>query len=137
MPGSFMVGVSVLVEHQGHVLLLHRAATKDFGGGEWEPVSGRVEQGENAEQAAAREVQEETGLTVVDLEVFDSFAFVRGDGGPELIGITFRGMTSGREVTLSEEHDSFEWLPKSRLLTVPTNAGITACFRKYLARWME
>lgn len=50
----------------GEVLLLQRH-TDDLGGGQWGTPGGRIEAGETTTQAMARELQEETGLTKVDL----------------------------------------------------------------------
>jgi dATP pyrophosphohydrolase len=53
--------VSVLVviySKTGHVLMMKRAFPEDF----WQSVTGSLEWGESAEQAAIRELKEETGL---------------------------------------------------------------------------
>lgn len=131
MAAMFSVGVSVLLEHDGSVLLLHRAVSKDHGSGEWEPVSGRVESGETAEQAAVREVDEETGLRAYDLQPFDTFSF-RRTTGEELIGITFRAKVDVRDVSISAEHDQYKWVPRSQLLATPAPSAVAECFRKYL-----
>ena len=133
MAGSFMVGVSVLLEHQDRVLLLRRATSKDFGAGEWEPVSGRVEQGEDVREAAKREVKEETGLNVDRLQVFDCFYFRRGDNGPELVGITFRGRVSHPAISISDEHDEYHWFRRSELLSAPVSNDLLRCFQLYLS----
>lgn len=41
---------------------------KGFGAGRWNGFGGKVEEGETVEEAAVREVQEEAGLEVIDLE---------------------------------------------------------------------
>ena len=54
-------GVHVLCEREGRVLLLRRAGTGFFDG-LYSLPGGHVEQGESIFQAAARELEEETGL---------------------------------------------------------------------------
>lgn len=65
--------VSVAVTRQRKVLLLLRTRER---GGFWQIVTGKVEEGESAEQAARRELEEETGqkLEVVELGYRHSFA---------------------------------------------------------------
>jgi hypothetical protein len=40
MPGTFLVMVSAIIEHEGKILLLQRSLFIDHGVGEWEGVSG-------------------------------------------------------------------------------------------------
>jgi 8-oxo-dGTP pyrophosphatase MutT (NUDIX family) len=56
-------GVHVLCEREGRVLLLRRAGTGFFDG-LYSLPGGHVEQGESILQAAARELEEETGLQI-------------------------------------------------------------------------
>jgi lipoyl(octanoyl) transferase len=72
--------VQVLVWHRGtgggRVLLLHRT---ERDGGFWQPVTGIIERGETPEDAARREVAEETGLggAVADLSYVRDFRIDR------------------------------------------------------------
>jgi 8-oxo-dGTP diphosphatase len=52
----------VLIEHEGRILLGRRNI--DPGKGQWSFLSGYVNRGEKVEEAAIREVKEETNLTV-------------------------------------------------------------------------
>lgn len=60
------VAAAVIV-HDGRVLLIRRAMEE--GSLRWQFPAGKVELGETAEAAAARETREETGLTVAPLRV--------------------------------------------------------------------
>jgi len=61
-------GVHVLCEREGRVLLLRRAGTGFFDG-LYSLPGGHVEQGESILHAAARELEEETGLRLVPDDV--------------------------------------------------------------------
>lgn len=58
------VAVGVLVRGDGHVLLGQRPVGKPYEG-YWEFPGGKLEVGETVEQALARELQEELGITVL------------------------------------------------------------------------
>lgn len=137
MPAKFLVGVSILLEHSGKILLLHRAETKDHGAGEWEPISGRMEQGETPEEAAIREIKEETGLDAEIIRPFDTFFFVRKPSNEELVGITFCAKAFSDAVNLSEEHDEYKWVDKKDLIQQPTSTPVKKALQKYLELKVE
>ncbi|MBS3143144.1 NUDIX hydrolase [Candidatus Woesearchaeota archaeon] len=58
-PGAHVV--SCFVEHDGHILLLHRQDHKPYGN-TWGIPAGKVDPGEEYLQAVIREVFEETGI---------------------------------------------------------------------------
>lgn len=92
-------------------LVLRRAA----GGrcpGSWETVHGHIEAGERPAEAAARELQEETGLTPVRLynvSRVESFYQHRIDE-VALVPVFAAFVSSEAAVRLGSEHDQFEWL---------------------------
>jgi 8-oxo-dGTP diphosphatase len=77
-PKSPMVGVGGVVIHRGRALLVLRA--REPLKGRWSIPGGLVELGEELERAVARELKEETGLTVEPVQVvmvFDRIQRVR------------------------------------------------------------
>ncbi|GAB3859764.1 NUDIX domain-containing protein [Dactylosporangium cerinum] len=62
------VAVVFLVDPQGRVLMQHRDSHAKVSPNQWAMPGGKIEEGETPEEAARREVQEETGLTVTTLE---------------------------------------------------------------------
>jgi len=62
------VGVAVIVEKDDKVLMGLRKS-KSHGNNTWQFPGGHLEYGESFEECAKREVKEETGLDVDDLEV--------------------------------------------------------------------
>lgn len=61
------VAVGVLIDANGRFLLTSRPAGKVFAG-YWEFPGGKVEPGENIEQALRRELHEELGITIGPVE---------------------------------------------------------------------
>jgi 8-oxo-dGTP pyrophosphatase MutT (NUDIX family) len=65
-----LVGISVLlIDQENRVLLLHRSDTND-----WGVPGGYMEIGETLEEAARREVREETGLELNELIFYKVFS---------------------------------------------------------------
>ncbi len=115
MVGRFLGGIGALIWDPGAdtYLLLRRAATKDFGAGNWECVTGRVDQGESFEQALHREVQEELGITVRVEFLIGTTHFYRGAAAPEneLLGVVYCCTLADRvPLTTSAEHDAHRWV---------------------------
>lgn len=104
--GLFLVAVGVIVVRQGRVLALRRAPHKP-GAGIWESVSGRVAHGEALEDAAHRELREETGLTARRL-VGPVDAYVMDRAGTPMCLVVYRADVEGK-AQRSSEHDALAW----------------------------
>jgi 8-oxo-dGTP pyrophosphatase MutT (NUDIX family) len=77
----------------------------------WETVHGRIEPGESPEQAAVREVREETGLAVQRLyNVIVQPFYLHTLATVELAVVFAAFVTRADTVTLGEEHMRYEWL---------------------------
>ncbi len=94
--------------HEIHYLILHYIS------GHWDLPKGKLESGETKEQAAHRELHEETGLTAELIPGFEeSLAYVFKERG-KLIQKTvtfFVGKTNQQRIMLSREHSGYLWLP--------------------------
>ena len=83
--------------------------------GAWEVVHGRIEPGEKPEQAARREVVEETGLPVERLYNVTCLPFYLHKQGVVNMAVVFAAFVAAQgEVRLGEEHDAAEWLPATQ-----------------------
>ncbi len=79
--------------------------------GAWETVHGRIEPGERPEDAAVREVREETGLTVARLYNVTVVPFYLHMFNAVQLAIVFAALIDEpAAVSLGEEHQAFEWL---------------------------
>ena len=118
---QFTVTAGALVFNDaGEVLLLkHRFRA----GSGWGIPGGFIESGEHAEQALRRELREEIGLTVHEVEIFTSRTFKR----PQQVEILFRCRASGAVKPQTIEVEHAEWfsiqslpagLPKDQQLLI-------------------
>ena len=108
------------IENDGYrVLLLKRKKTvKDI----WAGVSGKIEAGEKAWQAALREIKEETGLTPEKLysaDICEQFYEIDKDSiwiAPVFVAY----ISDNAAVTINEEHSEFGWFTfEEAMLKVP------------------
>ncbi|MFD1045027.1 NUDIX hydrolase [Kibdelosporangium lantanae] len=99
------------ITRSGRVLLIRRAAGT-FNGGRWELPGGTVEPGEPTEDAAVREIAEETGLKVTISGQRDHQSWPDITGRPLVVHATIYDVTEEgpADVTLDpEEHDAHTW----------------------------
>jgi 8-oxo-dGTP diphosphatase len=108
-----MAGALIWRESDQRYLLLRRADHRDIGAGEWECVTGRLEQGESLPQALQREVCEEVGINLQIECILRTTHFYRGEKAQEneVVGVLFGCSTDGgASPAMSEEHSAFAWV---------------------------
>ena len=77
----------------------------------WETVHGRIEPGERPEDAALRELREETGLEAARLyNVTVQPFYLHGMGAVQLAVVFAAFVDEPGDVTLGPEHQAHEWL---------------------------
>ncbi len=104
----------------GLIIFFARGAKREYlllqyEAGHWDFPKGKIEKAETKEQAALRELDEETGLAARIIPGFQkTFAYwFKGYKG-ELTHKTvyfFIGRTNKKKVILSDEHIDYAWLP--------------------------
>jgi len=91
------VAAGVVVEREGRILLIRRNHEPMYG--RWSFPSGYVDAGEIVEQAAAREVLEETGVAVE----IERLLGVYSSRGNAVVFVAYSGVATGGEPRAGEE----------------------------------
>ena len=105
------ISVKGVLIHRSHVLLLLNKR------GEWDLPGGRPDPGEEHRAALAREVREETGLTVEIGAALDEHLFEVLPGRFVRILPFDCRLVGGEAATLSAEHLEAQWIPLADLDT--------------------
>ncbi|MGQ0766614.1 MAG: NUDIX domain-containing protein [Gemmatimonadota bacterium] len=84
--------------------------------GSWEVVHGRIGIHERPEQAAVRELREETGLEARRLYNVTCQSFYLHSTGQVQQVVVFLAVVEQGAVQLGPEHDAFAWLPRDAAL---------------------
>jgi 8-oxo-dGTP diphosphatase len=121
------VGVGALVVRDGAVLLVRRGAGAEIG--RWSLPAGYLDAGEDPRKAAAREVDEETGVQVRCTDVIDVYA--NGPGAGASIFILFRAEDLGGEPVAGDDATEAGFFAPGQL---PDIAFASA--RSALAPWL-
>jgi ADP-ribose pyrophosphatase YjhB (NUDIX family) len=106
------VAVQVLLTNDSKVLLVKRKF--DPASGLWAIPAGFMEADENPRDAARREVHEETGLHVDDLELLEVFGRF-DDGGKADMVIAFRATVVGGQLKAGDDAEEVAWFAKDAL----------------------
>jgi 8-oxo-dGTP pyrophosphatase MutT (NUDIX family) len=99
-------------------LALQRSSDDKVYPGYWQVITGCIEKGETAVQAAVREVIEETGIHIGRLDVLPYVAsfYHRDKDAIEMIPVFYLMLDDDAVVTLSHEHQEYVWLDYEKML---------------------
>jgi len=106
------------------VLLVHRPRYDD-----WSLPKGKLDAGESFEQAALREVEEETGLRARPLRALPSVHYHDGRGRPKVVRYWQMEVESDPGFVPNDEVDELRWLSPAdaiELLTYDRDKGVVA-----------
>lgn len=111
------VDAAVFSFSRGKARLLLIERKKDPYKGQWAVPGGFIEMDEELEDAVARELEEETGLTGIVLEQLGTFGTVGRDPRGRQITVVFMGIAPQGKTTVRGGDDAAEarWFPIDRL----------------------
>ena len=103
------------IDDRLHVLLARRADEPEKG--KWTVPGGHVDKGERFDEAAVRELEEETGISGVELHRLDVFDRPDRDPRYRTITVAYACMIDSEAVSLSatREATEFKWFPVDEL----------------------
>lgn len=111
-------------------LILQRPSDKSIYQGAWDLPGGKVEYGENHLEAIAREIKEETGLAVVDLQIRCLDTFMHETRGIYYIFAGYGCQAVDLGVELSGEHLAYQWVDALYFLRLPSSPFLQKLVRE-------
>jgi 8-oxo-dGTP diphosphatase len=115
MDKKFGVAVKAMIKNnKDEYLVLSKSDKDDINPKQIDIPGGRLEFGEDFEEALKREVKEELGI---DIEVGNCsrvWSLIKDD--LHLVGITFNAKFMKGNIELSFEHDNYFWLKKNEVI---------------------
>lgn len=122
------LAVSAAIFRDGKVLVVRRA--REPARALYTLPGGRVEAGETLAGAAAREVREETSLTIEVLGLAGYREILpRGEQSGHFVILPFAARWMEGEVILNDESDDFRWVTLDELAALPTTPGLAEIVR--------
>lgn len=121
---------AIVRDTEGRLLLIRRGT--EPGRGRWSVPGGKVEPGEPAKEAAAREVREETGLRV---EIGTSVGVVErpGPGGVTYVIEDFHGVPAAdadpADLRAGDDADEARWFTEAEVLELDCVDGFLEALR--------
>jgi len=115
----YIISVYALVRNEkGEYLLLRRSENSRTNPGKWDLPGGKVDRGETLKEAVAREVWEETGISINPGGIAGEVTFELP--AKKVIAIVYDGGFNVTDVHLSYEHEEYTWLPLEKIVEMET-----------------
>lgn len=122
---------AVLRNEKSEILLLRRSENSHSNPGKWDLPGGKLNRREPLEEAAVREVWEETGISIVPGDIAGYVTFELPD--KKVIAIIYDGGYVIADVKLSYEHLEYSWISLDAILEMDT---LPAYFRDFFRRFI-
>lgn len=117
---KIVVAVKGIIVKNKKILVIKRASNDEIGGDTWECVGGKIEFGEDLEEALIREIKEEVGLTISVDRLLYATTF-KTNPSRQVVILTYLCNSDSTKVILSQEHTDYKWVSKeeSKKLLIP------------------
>lgn len=122
-PARILCAGALVRDQDGRLLLVRRGHPPAEG--RWSLPGGRIEAGESAPAAAAREVREETGL-----EVAIGPLLLRIEVGEDYVVDDFAATVVGGHLAAADDASDARWCSLAELATLPLSPGLLAGLRR-------
>lgn len=134
---ELQVGVKALIkDHAGRFLFLKRALPyKGEATPRWETPGGRIEPGEPIWEALAREIKEETGLTMKGAPKIIYAQDILRINEKHIVRLTFEAMIEPGEIKLDTSdpngthHDDYAWIAPDEIKNLYHDLYLTPVFK--------
>lgn len=127
-----VVGAGALIHRGRRLLMIKRGENPDRG--MWSFPGGSVEVGETTEEAAVREVKEETGLDIGVEGLFDVVTYLPGKGSlhaDQMIVVDYLGKPRRGRVRLNHESSDFGWFTPAEVQKLEATKNVKLCAAKF------
>lgn len=103
----------IFIENDDQLLMLSKTKKASFGYGKINGVGGHIEQGEEPFESARREIMEEAGIEVKDLEMA-AVLFIDINDTPGILVFVFKASYAGGDLRASEE-GLLQWMTREEI----------------------
>lgn len=118
-----------IVERDGRFLLVRRVDSEPIWHHKWELPGGKIDHHETPPESAIREIYEETGLRVPDVQLLDVYThhWHLKDRIQQTIILVYRGESPTGEVKLDpRENDHFQWVTVDEFFAMDEDSHLEA-----------
>jgi 8-oxo-dGTP diphosphatase len=123
------IRVTAAIFTKGDLVMAMRRAPHKPLPGKWEFPGGKLEEGELPDAALIREIKEELGIDIYNLELFDHSTTILPDWEVELSCYLVQ---SDVEPTESTDHDQLIWLKREELASLNWSEADLPAVRKLI-----
>lgn len=127
---------AVIENEKGEILICRMPEDRGAYPGQWAIPGGGIDEGEKMEEALYREIWEETGLKIGEVEAVHFQDAEREklnkDGSREevyMVHLVFKAKSLGGKVKINEEFDQYAWVQKTRLNEYDLNEATRNTFK--------